>query len=274
MVINSITGTGGLQQAQAVRNASEKLQAVIASIVKGTIEGDVAKLSVAAQLQSQTAGLRQVSGNLAQGLSQTQVAEGGVEQIQGALRELQSIAQQASNPVLNDANRQQLNEQFKKVVETIDKIAGSTSFNNKPLLDGSVSGDDALSLDALLGNPDGGSADLTISSLSSSALFDGNAIDVLSADNAGQALTAINEALNRVISTRADIGAFQQTLNFASANVDTAIINQEAAQAALSETDLAEASANAAQADVQREAAIALQAQGNRLSPALLKLVG
>src|SRR4051812_47123829 len=108
----SLSGIGGTQQQQTIQNASAKLQAAIASIVSGNrvnqASDDVAALSIAGQLQSETAGLRQISGNLAQASSLTQVADGGVSQIQNALTQLQSLASQAGNPTLNAENRKQL----------------------------------------------------------------------------------------------------------------------------------------------------------------------
>jgi flagellin len=216
--------------------------------------------------------LRSASNNIAQASSLTQVADGGAQQIQNALIQLQSLAQQANSPILNSANRADLNQQFNQILASVNQLAQSTSFNGQNLLDGSLNGNSSLSLDALLGTANAGGA-LSISDLTSGGLLAGIG-NLLSADSAGQSLSALSDALNQVISTRADIGSFQQTLNFASANIDSAINNQEAAQSQLSETDIAAASTRKAQDEVQLNAAIALVAQTNNLSPALLKLVG
>ncbi len=272
MVISAISGAAGVQAQQSIGNADNKLRAAIASIVSGKRSDDVANVAIASQLQSTTSALRQASGNLALGSSLSQVADGGAGQIENALNQLKSLAEQSRSPVLNDANRQQLNEQFQQTLASIDQIAKDTSFNGKPLLDGSVSGSNALSLDSLLGSSDSTLSSLSIDSLSSSSLL-GSGSNILSADSAGQALGAITGALTQVTSARTSIGAFQQATNFAAANVDSAITNQEAAQATLSETDLSTASTNNSLADVQRNASIALAAQGNRLAPQLLQLV-
>lgn len=273
MTINSLSGVGGLQQSQNVRNASTKLQAAISSIVSGQASTDVANVSIATQLQSKTATLKQASGNLAQATSLTQVADGGASQIESALSQLQSLAQQANSPTLSSANRSDLNQQFNQLLGTVDQLASGTSFNGKTLLDGSLSGGGSLSLDSLLGSGSSGNDTLAIGDLSTTSLLPGSS-DLLTADNASQALSSINNALNEVTGTRASIGSFQQTLGFASANIDSAINNQEAASSTLSEADLAAGSTQKVQDEVQQNASIALLAQGNNLSPALLKLVG
>lgn len=272
MVIASLSGVGSLQGAQNVGNASTRLQAAISTIVSGQ-SADSANVSIATQLQSRTSALRAASNNIAQASSLTQVAEGSAQQIQNALIQLQSLAQQANSPILNSANRADLNQQFNQILASVNQLAQSTSFNGQNLLDGSLSGDTSLSLDSLLGTTTADNGSLSISDLTSGGLLS-NIGDLLSADSAGQTLSSLGDALNLVISTRADIGSFQQTLNFASANIDSAINNQEAAQSQLSETDIAAASTRKAQDEVQLNAAIALVAQTNNLSPALLKLVG
>jgi len=274
MDITSLGGISGTTP-QSVTNAGNNLQAALANIVTNAPPtDDVAAVSIAAQLQSQTAALNTVSGNLAQALSLTQVASGGIEQIQGALGQLQSLAAQAASPTLNANTRNQLNQQFQQIASGVDSIAGTTSFNGQNTLDGTLSGGNALSLNSLLGQEAGSSDNtLSISSQSTGSLF-GGPLDISTTDGANQALTAIGNALNAVTGTQASIGAFQQTLNYASANVDSAVTNQQAAQSSLSDTDFAAASTQTSLANVQFNAAIAVAAQANKLNPALLQLVG
>ena len=274
-MVNPISGVGSVQQPQSVKNADSKLLAAIASIVTGNASSDVAKVAIASQLKSETSGLKQLAGNLAQGASLVQTADSGAEQISKALGQLQSLADAANSPVQNADTRSQLNEQFQQILNQVDQIATSTTFNGKALLDGSLSGNNSLSLDSIL-TPGAGSSgsDLSIGNLTTGGLFGGQSLNILSADTAGQSIAAIAQALNQVTNARSDIGGFQDSLNFASANVDTAINNQEAAQSSLASTDITSASTISSIADVQQNASVALAAQGNRLSPALLQLIG
>lgn len=277
--ISGISGSAGTQQQQNIRRSNEKLQAAIASLVSGVrlnrASDDVAALSVATQLQSQNVSLRQVSSNLAQASSLAQVADGGAEQIAGLLEKLQNVAQQAGNATLSDDNRAQLNVQFQQLKAAIDRFADNTTFNGQKLLDGSLTGGKSLSLDSLLtGEPSSGDAvKLSVDSLTSSSLFAGENLDVLSADGAQRSLDAIGAAIGKVTGARASIGSFQEAINYAGASIDSAAANQEAALSILQDTDFASASTDSVLASLQRNAGIALAAQGNRLSPTLLKLV-
>jgi flagellin len=275
MTIPLLSTLNATPASQSVQKTSTQLAAAIATIVGGATPADgtdVASLSTAAQLQSQTASLRQVSANLAQGASLAQVADGGAAAIQEILGQLKTLAQKAGSPTLSPENRQQLNVLFNQLTDQVDSIASQTSFNGQSILDGSISGSNALSLDSLLGTAGDGDG-IAITDLSTSSLFDGQDIGIASADNALQAGNALDSASTQVASVRSNLGSFQQSLDFAAANVDSALANQESANSTLADNDFATASTQYASANIQQNATIAIAAQSNQLSPALLQLI-
>jgi flagellin len=275
MDIRSLAGIQPPQNTQRTNNA--KLAAAIASLVSGSrvnrASDDVAALSVATQLQSVASNLKQVSGNLAEASSLAQVADAGAEKIQEIAERLQTLASQAQSPTLNADNRAALNAQFQQLKAEIDRFADNTSFGGKKLLDGSVGGDNALSLGSLLGEQDAEANRLSIESLYTSNLFSGASLDLRSPEAANQAFAVVGDALNKITDVRATIGSFEKVVDVAAASIDTAVANQEAARAILQDADFAEASTQFSLASLQRNAGLALAAQGNRLSPALLQLV-
>ncbi len=124
-----------------------------------------------------------------------------------------------------------------------------------------------------IGSSTSDTTNLSIGDVSSDALFNGLDLNILTADGAAQALGAIRGAIGYVTSQRADVGSFQSALDFAAANVESAIQNQEAARAALADTDFAAESTNNALLQVQRQAQLATLAQSNRLQGNLLQLL-
>jgi flagellin len=278
MSINSLSGLTGLLQQQNLQKSSTKLSATIAALASGnrltSASTDIASLSTASQLQSAVSGLKQASINLVQASSLSQVADGGAAQLHEITLQLQNLAQQSSSPTLNDDNRKALNEQFQQLVQQIDSIASNTSFNGKKLLNGDLSGSGELSLDSLISSGGNDSAGLSIDSLNSSNLFDGKSLNISTQDGASNAFAAIADGINNITSVRANIGSFLQSTNYVAASIDSAIANQEAARSTLQDTDFADASTQNSQAVIQQNAALAILAQGNRLTPALLKLVG
>lgn len=97
---------------------------------------DVAASAIGAQLVSELVGLRSARSSISQGSSLLQVASGAASQISEALERQQTLALQAGNGALNDANRQALNQEFQALSEQINQIAASTNFNGVNLLGG------------------------------------------------------------------------------------------------------------------------------------------
>lgn len=278
MPINPLSGFGTVTQQQNSQRISDRLQLAVASLVSGKklnrAADDIAALSIATQLQTELASLKEISSNAAQATSLLQVADGGAEQISDLVQELKDIAIQAKSPTLNQQNRDALNQQFQQISAEIDRIAGNTKFGGKALLDGSVSGDNSLSIDDVLsGDSEDDANALEIESLTTDALFSGQSLNVLTADGAERAIEALELAQGNITATRADIGAFQQSVSYLAASIETAVANQDAARSVLVDTDFAEESTIYSLLNIQREASLSLAAQGNRLPAGLLKLV-
>lgn len=128
-------------------------------------------------------------------------------------------------------------------------------------------------LDFQVGSTSADSLKVSISSANATSLFNGTALDVSSAASAGVAGAALDIAIGKVTSLRADVGALQSRFNFASANLESSIQNQDAARGTLLDTDVSAESTAYATAQVQLQAGIAVLAQANQLPQNLLKLI-
>lgn len=115
---------------------------------------------------------------------------------------------------------------------------------------------------------------VSLASASSASLFNGQGLGVSTAEEAGTAVAALDIAIQKVTSLRADVGAAQSRFNFASANLESSIQNQDAARGVLLDTDVAGESTAYATSQVQLQAGIAVLAQANLLPQNLLKLIG
>ncbi|PZP85684.1 MAG: hypothetical protein DI582_05065 [Azospirillum brasilense] len=129
-------------------------------------------------------------------------------------------------------------------------------------------------LDFQVGSTSSDSLKVSISSANATSLFNGQSIDVSSAATAGVAGAALDVAIAKVTALRADVGALQSRFNFASANLESSIQNQDAARGTLLDTDVSSESTSYATAQVQLQAGIAVLAQANQLPQNLLKLIG
>lgn len=137
---------------------------------------------------------------------------------------------------------------------------------------GAVDGSSALSFQ--IGTSSDQSLSVSIGAATSSSLFNGASLSIATLADASTASDAIDVALSTVTSIRANVGALQSRFNFASANIQISVQNQDASRSELLDTDIAEESTKYATSQVQLQAGISVLAQANQQLQALLKLLG
>lgn len=93
------------------------------------------------------------------------------------------------------------------------------------------------------------------------------------AGNADIAIASLNTAISAVSSRRADIGANQSRLGFASSSISVAIENTTAATSAIMDVDVSSEITNFTSKQVLLQAGISLLAQANQQPSLLLKLI-
>ena len=91
--------------------------------------------------------------------------------------------------------------------------------------------------------------------------------------NADSAITSVNAAINTVASRRADIGAAQSRLQFASDSIAVAIENTTGAQSAILDVDVSDEITTFTSKQVLLQAGVSLLAQANQQPALLLRLL-
>lgn len=134
--------------------------------------------------------------------------------------------------------------------------------------------DGAASISFQVGTSTTDTLSVSINDSKTSTLFEGATLDVLTQESAATAVAAIDVALQNVTSVRANVGALQSRFNFASANIESSIQNQDAARGTLLDTDIADESTAYAISQVKLQAGISVLAQANQQLQSLLKLIG
>ncbi|MAR56078.1 MAG: hypothetical protein CMM93_02750, partial [Rickettsiales bacterium] len=99
-----------------------------------------------------------------------------------------------------------------------------------------------------------------VDNVTSGNIFQGKSLDVLTQASAAAASDAIDAALDVVTSARANVGALQSRFDFAAANIESSIANQDAARGVLLDTDVAAESTAFATSQVQLQAGISVLA--------------
>ncbi len=113
-----------------------------------------------------------------------------------------------------------------------------------------------------------------IGAVTTSVLYEGNAVGLKDPSSANITSIQLNKAIDYVTSVRADVGAQQSRLNFASSNMTVALQNQDAARGVYQDTDIAHESTRYATSQTQMQAAISVLAQANAAQSNMLELLG
>ncbi len=109
--------------------------------------------------------------------------------------------------------------------------------------------------------------------LSTQASAGSGAINIESVSNAQAALSVIDTAINSLSTERANVGAYQNRLNFASSNDQTSQQNLTAARAGIMDANMALQMAKLSKEQVLQQSGVAMLAQANQVPQALLKLL-
>jgi flagellin len=100
---------------------------------------DAAGLAISERMSTQITGLNMAIRNANDGISLTQTAEGAMQEVNDMLQRMRELALQAVHGVNNSADRESLDLEVQALKAEIDRVAGSTTFNNMNILDGSFS---------------------------------------------------------------------------------------------------------------------------------------
>jgi len=125
---------------------------------------DAAGLSIVTRMESQVRGLNQAMRNAADGQSLIDTAEGAMDEISNMLQRMRELALQAANDTNSDTDRANLNLEIDALIDEIDRVVDTTSWNGRNILDGSA----ALSFQ--IGSQAGQDLNVEIDSMGSSSL--------------------------------------------------------------------------------------------------------
>lgn len=232
---------------------------------------DAAGLAISEKMRAQIVGLKGAVRNAQDGISLLQTAEGALEETHSILRRMRELAVEAASETLADADRAQLQEEFEALQTELTRIAKTTEFNTKKLLDGSFAG-------TILIGPNTGSDHMVsfgISDMSASALgVDTTQIAISTFATAVSAIDAIDLAIGTVSTQRAKLGALQNRLEHTINNLNVATENLTAAESRIRDVDMALEMANFTRHQILVQAGTAMLAQANLRPQAVLKLLG
>ncbi len=142
-IFNINTNTTALNALYNLNNTGDQLSTSIQRLSTGlkinSGADNPAGLIVATEFQSQIGGITQAIQNSQDALNYSKTAEGALSQVNSLLNQARSLAVAASNSGVLSADQVQAdNTQLQSIVNSITRIAQTTQFGQKNLLDGSA----------------------------------------------------------------------------------------------------------------------------------------
>ncbi|MBY0472383.1 flagellin FliC [bacterium] len=273
-IATNVTALNGQRQLSQTRLSLDKTLEKLASGSRINRAGDdAAGLAISENLRAQIRGMRQAKRNSQDGISLVQVSEGGLNEISNILIRLRELAIQAASDTIGDVERGFTDREYQSLKQEVDRIANVTQFNGTPLLNGQagifeiqVGTHNNPILDRVVYN--GERADATLDSLKMGGE------SVATKQGAQLSLATVDDALVKVNSIRADLGAMQNRLQSTINNLALADENLSAANSRIRDADMAEEVSEMTKHNILLQSGISVLGHANNTSSAALKLLG
>ena len=235
---------------------------------------DAAGLAISEKMRRQIRGLTQASVNAQDGISCVQTAEGALNEVHDMLQRMNELAVKAANGTEQSEDRSYIQKEVDNLISEIDRVAATTTFNERMLLDGNFS---SIALQVGAESATDNQIKLTISKLNASGL----GVDALSATgvsgtDGSKAISAINTiktAITTLNEQRANLGAVQNRLEHTINNLDNVVENTTAAESQIRDTDMATEMVKYSNNNILAQAGQAMLAQSNQANQGVLSLL-
>ncbi|WP_409068664.1 flagellin [Clostridium sp. FAM 1755] len=256
-----------------IGNSAKSMEKLSSGLRINRAGDDAAGLSISEKMRAQIRGLNQASRNSQDGISLIQTAEGALNETHSILQRMRELGVQAANDTNVTVDRDAIKDELNSLKTEIDRIAKTTQFNEKSLLNGSLatSGSGAkLQIGANSSNDL--KLEINISNMDSTSLGISN-LKVDTHENSRTTIDSVNKAIKDVSTQRSKLGAFQNRLEHTISNLDNASENLQAAESRVRDVDMAKEMMNFSKNNILQQAAQAMLAQANQAPQGVLQLL-
>ncbi|CUU50247.1 flagellin [Clostridium beijerinckii] len=257
-------------------NAAKSMEKLSSGLRINRAGDDAAGLSISEKMRAQIRGLDQASRNAQDGISLIQTAEGSLNETHSILQRMRELAVQASNDTNVTVDRSAITDELTSLQTEVDRIAKTTQFNEKNLLDGSLSGGGVSGAVLQIGanNSSDLSLEIKIDKMDAASLGITTAsINVTSNTFAKATIDNVNSAIKAVSTQRSKLGAYQNRLEHTINNLDNASENLQAAESRVRDVDMAKEMMEYSKNNILQQAAQSMLSQANQAPQGVLNLL-
>jgi flagellin len=269
-VIN--TNIAALMAQGALSSNSANLQTAMQQLSTGkrvnTAADDAAGMAIINNFTSQINGLNQAVRNANDGISMLQTALGATNEVASILQRMRELAVQAANGTYSSTDRVSIEAENAQLKSEMTRVAQVTTWNNVPLLDGTLN----TSFQIGYGDASANQVGVAISAVTPSALGVATS-DLTTPSGAVTLIGNIDGAIATLNTIQGDLGAKVNRFQMTADELTTNSTNLSQSQSRIQDTDYGQASSHLARAQVINQAATAMLAQANQQPQLVLQLL-
>ena len=277
MSLGILTNVAATYAENNLNQTQSSLQTVLQQLSSGSRinsgADDAAGLSIADGLKANEAALNQSAQNAQNGVGLLQTADGALSQVTNLLDRATTLATEASNGGLTNAQLTAADKEFQSIITQIGNIGGKTNFNstgvfsaaatNFVVTDGTTAGTTTIA-----------TTTGALSSTSIGGVTFAPATDTLTTSAlAGTTLTDVTNAIAGISAQRGTIGAGINQLNAAANVASSESVNLSSAESSIRSTNYGQATSDLAKFQVLSQTGISALAQANSVQQEILKLL-
>ncbi|AIY76249.1 TPA: flagellin [Bacillus tropicus] len=302
------TNINSMRTQEYMRQNQEKMNTSMNRLSSGkrinNAADDAAGLAIATRMRSQENGLGVASRNTQDGISLIRTADSALNSVSNILLRMRDLAVQSANGTNSGTDREALDKEFGQLVQQIDYISTNTKFNDISVLSGATK-NGAPEIDnstkktkdltvSIVTDSNGGKMDVNLASIKTTDLGlsksttttttdPGSGDDVtsttvapisISADTTAKAaITAIDNAMKSLTSSRADLGAMLNRFDFNVGNLNSQASSMASSASQIEDADMAKEMSEMTKFKILNEAGISMLSQANQTPQMVSKLL-
>ena len=277
MGLRITTNVAAINAQRVMNTNTREMQKSMAQLSTGSritkAGDDAAGLAISENLKSTIRSFAQASRNANDGISMIQTAEQSMGEVSNILTRVRELGIQASSDTVGDQERGFIQKEVDALKSEIQRVAESTTFGSKKLLDGTGG-----VYDIHVGTTANEGTDwISYNAAETNITKDALGIDDLdfnTKEGARAGLNSLDAAQLAVNGSRANLGAMQNRLTSAVDVIGTMSESISAANSRIRDTDVATSTSELARNSVLLNGTTSVLAQANQLPQMALKLIG
>lgn len=263
---------------------------------------DAAGLAISESLRADVRSLEQARRNAGDAIGMIQVAEGGLDEISNIMVRLRELSVQAASDTIGGKERSYLNMEYLQLKDEIERIALSTEFNGTRLLAGTERTPESLfknhnefpleiqvdkdyyrDVDSLEQRNPLDIIRIPFEKLNARLEGEGSLLlgtpmneqgtRIDSKPGAQASIERVDEAMNKLASYRAQLGAIQNRITATERNLSVRVEGLSAARSRIVDADFAKETAEFTQYNILRQAGSSIMSNAGQMPELALKLL-